>query len=252
ETLYIGGRVGGVESGHVGHWALTEDGKNWRELKSPSTLLDPMREKALAARKPAKLGEAAARNVFYAALDASSESDAVKGEPAKLLGEAVKLCGELKSALDAAKATKWEAEGIARAKTRVDKALEALRGAQGGFASGNVNAALLKAAFDGQWALDEAADCLSSAPGPRDSASVALDPDSKCVVVYGGNHGDYALSDTWVYDCSARSWRQCWPATCPGARFGATFAWDAEKKTLLLSGGNTILNKMVYQQGSMP
>src|SRR6185436_7488917 len=33
ETFFIGGRVGGVDTGHIGHWALGADGKSWRELK---------------------------------------------------------------------------------------------------------------------------------------------------------------------------------------------------------------------------
>ena len=74
EKLHIGGHNGGTPFGTVGDWALAEDGKTWRELKWTSAVLDPLREKCVAARKSAKDGEAAARNVFYAALEAAKEA----------------------------------------------------------------------------------------------------------------------------------------------------------------------------------
>jgi hypothetical protein len=238
ETFFIGGRVGGVETGHIGHWALGADGKSWRELKGASAVLDPLRVKALAARAPAKQAEAAARNVYYGGTE--KEPEAVR----TLLEKAVKLSGALQAALDGAKGKSWEDEGIARAKVRAAKAVGNLTAAQ----TGTIDAAMLRRCFDAQWALDEAAACLASSPGPREFPSVAADPESRCVVVFGGLHGDYALADTWVYD---KEWRQVWPKTAPSARFRATFGWNAEKKTLLLSGGQAILNKMVYQQGEM-
>ncbi|MCW8133379.1 MAG: hypothetical protein KIS92_23755 [Planctomycetota bacterium] len=252
ETLYIGGRIGGLETGHPGHWALGTDGKTWRELKGASAVLDPLRKQALDARALAKLAEAKARCVFYDALDASKEAEAIKGEPAALAADASKKTDALASALNAAKAAGWESEGLARAKPLVAKAAAGLKAAQAGFAQGRVDAELLKHAFTAQWALDEAADALASSPGPREGACVGVDPEARCVVVFGGSHGDYALNDTWIYDCAAKSWRQVWPATAPSARFTAPLAWNAEKKALTLSGGQTILNKMVYQKGEMP
>ena len=43
ETLFLCGRVGGAEFGSIGSWALAEDGKTWREMKSASPILDPLR-----------------------------------------------------------------------------------------------------------------------------------------------------------------------------------------------------------------
>ena len=252
EMLFIGGRIGGLEKGHVGHWALGADGKTWRELKGESTVLDPLRAKAHAARQPAKRAEAAARNLFYATLEKPAEEAGIKGEPARLVNEAVQRTGELLEQCSAVKAQGWEAESVNRAKRRIGKALESLKSAQAGFRSGQLDAALLKHCFDAQWALDEAADCLASSPGPREAPVVAADPDAKCVVVFGGHHGDYALSDTWIYDCPAKTWKQLWPKVAPSARFQAKLEWSAEQKALLLSGGQTLLNKVTAQVGEMP
>lgn len=252
ETLFIGGRVGGVEKGHIGHWALSADGKSWRELTGTSAVLDPMKELALAARAPAKLGQATARRTFYAALDAEKEAASVTDEPARLIADALKRAENLRDALDAAHPSEQEIESIARAKVKVAQALGGLGAARDGFALGKLDAALLRNCFEAQWALDEAVDCLASEPGPREAAAVGVDLESKRVIVFGGNHGDYALSDTWLYDCAAKTWRQLWPTRAPSARFRAELAWDAETKSLRLKGGQAILNKMEYQKGEMP
>ena len=252
EALFLGGHNGGMPFGTMGDWALAEDGKTWRELKWTSAALDPLRAKALAVRKPAKDGEAAARNVFYAALEAAKEAEAVRGEPAKLVGEAARLAEELSAALAAVKADGWEKDAVARARALVEKALGDLKAARAGFEGGKLDAALLKNCFDAQWALDEAAGCLAASPGPRDGASAAYDPETKSVVLFGGSHHDYMTADTWIYDCARKSWRQVWPKNAPAPRMGASFKYDDGRKVLVLSGGQTVLNRMVYQQGSMP
>lgn len=252
ETLYLGGHVGGVEFGSIGHWALADDGKTWRELKFASAALDPLREKALAARRQAKDGEAAARNVFYGALGAAAESEAIRKEPAKLIDEALRQTDELVAALGVAKAEGWEKDAFAHARPLAEKALAGLKGAQAGFADGKVDAALLKACFEAEWALDEAADCLASSPGPREAPSAAYDPGSRCIVLFGGGHGDYMTNETWLNDCGKKAWRQVWPAVAPSPRLGATLAWSEDRKALVLSGGQAVLDKMVYQQGEKP
>jgi hypothetical protein len=251
EALFLCGHNGGMTNGTMGSWALAEDGKTWRELKFASAVLDSLREKCIASRQPAKDGEAAARNLFYAALDAVKEAAAVKGEPARLLAEAVRQVMKLDAALKTAKPEGAEKEAVAHALPLVAKAIEQLKTAQAGFNAGKLDAALLKNCFDGQWALDEAADCLASSPAPREKASVAYDPANQCVVLFGGSHHDYMTADTWIFDCTRKSWRQVWPRIAPSARMGAKFEWSADRKALVLSGGQTVLNKMVYQQGSM-
>ncbi|MGQ9662230.1 MAG: hypothetical protein ACUVWX_07840, partial [Kiritimatiellia bacterium] len=246
------GHNGGAPFGWIGHWALKEDSKTWRELRFSSAVLDPLREKAEGARKSAKLAEAAVRNIYYAAMEAKEEAEAVRGTPKKLADEALGLVVELKRQLAATKAEGWEREAIERARPLVERAEENLKNAASGFDQGRLEAALIKNCFVAQWSLDEAAACLASSPGPREGASAAYDPESNCIVLFGGSHHDYMNNETWIYDCAKKSWWQVWPETAPGPRVNAAFVWSDEKKQLVLSGGATVLNKMVYQQGSMP
>jgi hypothetical protein len=252
EALFLGGHNGGMPFGTMGSWALAEDGKTWREMKFASAVLDPLREKAVAARKPAKDGEAAARNVYYAALEPAKETAVIRAEPAKLIAEAAKLAGDLAAALGAVKAEGWEKEAVAQSRLRAEKAAENLKRAKAALEAGTLDATVLKNCFDAQWALDEAASCLANAPDAREGAAAAYDPENKCVVFFGGSHHDYMTSDTWIYDCSKKAWRQVWPTTSPSARMRASFAWCAEKNALILSNGLAVLNQMVYQQGSQP
>ena len=250
EALFLCGHNGGMPFGTMGSWALTDGGKTWRELTFASPLLDSLREKALAARKQAKDGEAALRGIFYAALDATKQSQAAKPH-AKAIGEALKLAEELSAQLGTAKVFGWEKESVVRAGTLTAKTVAALKSAHTALAAGTLDAAALALCFDAQWALDEAADCLASSPTPRENAAVVFDPASKCVVLFGGSHHDFMRSDTWLYDCATKSWRQTWPKFAPSARMGAIFSRAADGR-LTLSGGQTVLGKMVYQKGEMP
>ena len=251
EALFLCGHNGGMPSGTMGSWALTDGGKMWRELQWASPVLDPLRANALAARLPAKDGEAAARGLFYAALDAAQEAQAAKSAPAKLIADATRLAEELSAALHASTARGWEKESIARAGALTARALGGLKSAHAALAGGRLDAEVLRQCFDAQWALDEAADCLATSPPPRENASVVFDPAGKSVVLFGGSHHDFMRNDTWRYDCAQKSWRQWWPKTAPTARMGAAFARGADGR-LALTGGQTVLSKMTYQLGEMP
>jgi len=134
----------------------------------------------------------------------------------------------------------------------LETAVERLESARAGFAAGKVDAALLAACFEGQWKLDEAADCLTAGPRARSRSSVVYDPGSRSFVLFGGDHGDYVLNDTWIYSCAKQAWRRVWPDTAPPARAGARFRRNEADGKLVLSGGQTVINRLRWQVGYMP
>jgi len=49
---------------------------------------------------------------------------------------------------------------------------------------------------------------LAKQPPPRCNAPLAYDSRNKLIAVFGGDAQDRYLSDTWVYDCAGRQWRE--------------------------------------------
>ena len=76
-------------------------------------------------------------------------------------------------------------------------------------------------------------------PPARSGAAMAYDAAHHQVVMFGGTTGTGAgteLSDTWTWDGS--SWTEQHPAVNPGAREGATMAFDAAHNEVVLYGGS--------------
>jgi hypothetical protein len=249
--LWIGGNCLSMNKGFAGNWQ-TADGKTWKKHVVTHPVLDPLRKRCEAARMPIRDGENAARNIFFSGTTPADEAKAVKGRPTRLLTEAVKEVGEIVKALSSAKAGGWQQEGVNRAKALATSALASLRKAQAGFSAGKVDAKLLENCFDGQWRLDEAADCLAVVPQEIAYPATAYDPESKSVVLFGGNHGGYVVNDTWIFDCKKNLWSHVWPETAPIPRCQARLSWDPQAKKMKLTGGKVPMTKFTQQRCLKP
>ncbi len=75
-------------------------------------------------------------------------------------------------------------------------------------------------------------------PVPRCSAGIVYDAKNKVIVLAGGNHLDRYLTDTWIYDCRMRRWREGaatpapanWPGMCYDSKRGRV-VYTAGKET---------------------
>lgn len=79
-------------------------------------------------------------------------------------------------------------------------------------------------------------------PSPRGYISMAYDAESKRVILFGGQTGDYHLSssyngETWAYDVTANKWTQMKPPSGPTGRAAADLVYDAESDRVILFGG---------------
>jgi len=119
-------------------------------------------------------------------------------------------------------------------------------------ADGKLSADSIAKAEDAFWRLDEKAASLATEPTPRYAPTVGYDPERKLFVLFGGDHGDYVLADTWLYDPAKRAWRQFRSKAVPEARCGAQMVWLPKAKKLALLGGNTARRKLTYQNFLQP
>ena len=74
-----------------------------------------------------------------------------------------------------------------------------------------------------------------SSPPARSDASMAYDPATGNVLLFGGNGGTTALDDTWTWD--GTTWTELSPPTSPSARMGASMAYDPATGDMVLFGG---------------
>ncbi len=60
-----------------------------------------------------------------------------------------------------------------------------------------------------------AVDALRTQPPPRCNSPLVYDPKNKAVVLFGGDHLDFKLADTWVLDAKKNRWTRRKPPTSP-------------------------------------
>ncbi|HEX6813509.1 MAG TPA: kelch repeat-containing protein [Planctomycetota bacterium] len=76
------------------------------------------------------------------------------------------------------------------------------------------------------------------APLARENHCAAYDMTRSRLVVYGGDNGGPAFSDTWEFDGTA--WQLRTPTASPGPRWAASMAFDPVTGTTILFGGTTV------------
>ncbi len=79
----------------------------------------------------------------------------------------------------------------------------------------------------------------ATSPPARDFASMAYDPATGQMVLFGGmGIGGSYLDDTWTWN--GTTWTQQYPATSPSARDGASMAYDPATGQMVLFGGDAV------------
>jgi hypothetical protein len=84
---------------------------------------------------------------------------------------------------------------------------------------------------------EEAADLLGAEPPARALSSIVYDEKTKLYVLSCGDHLDYLMNDTWVFDPAKKKWEQRHPKEAPPPRANHTLKAADGKVTL--SGGYT-------------
>jgi N-acetylneuraminic acid mutarotase len=97
---------------------------------------------------------------------------------------------------------------------------------------------------DDTWAYDLATNTwaalhpLGDVPAARGGHSLAYDPDSKKMILFGGYDGSAQYNDTWAYDPATNAWANLRPSgKAPAAREGQAMAYHPQGKVMVLFGG---------------
>ncbi|MBL8026831.1 MAG: hypothetical protein JNL74_10500 [Fibrobacteres bacterium] len=107
------------------------------------------------------------------------------------------------------------------------------------FGGGGVNA---KSGNIGTWTFKPSTSTwtkltMSIEPPPRAFSRMVYDPENQVIVLFGGDHLDYLTSDTWVYNCTNRTWTKKNPPVSPSPRAGHNLVYLPKAKAIVLIGG---------------
>lgn len=75
-------------------------------------------------------------------------------------------------------------------------------------------------------------------PVHRAYTSMAYDAGNRVIVMFGGDHLDYMMNDTWVYACSTRTWHKKAPPLSPSPRYGHKLLYLPKSGSVVMLGGN--------------
>ena len=248
EVHLVGGSAPAATGGSVGNWIYSIEKDEWRRTDYGSAPLRDLRAMLETAGRAQKDVVATARNIFYAALPATDEAKAVQVKLVPAQAAALKFVTDAAGRVEKdGAAAGVDSASLAKAVVAAREALTLSLAANEGLAAGKFDAALIAAAENASWRLDEAAAALAVKPTPRRNAGGLYDPERKLYVLFGGDHGDYMLNDTWIYDCQKKAWRQVWPKVSPKPRYASQMFWLPGPKRVAMLSGRTYLTRMVYQ-----
>jgi hypothetical protein len=220
------------------HTRILVDGK-WKNiylvLRTGNTLqkhCDRANELKVALRRTRAL----ARHIFFKGLEADAErkrlgTEVIPGWTTFSEGFA-KLIAEVKT-VDGP--TDYERGQAAFALKHLDRAAAELKKAEG-IATEALIADFINAMQRAQVAIEIAADALDCEPTPRVMSNIAYDAKTGLYVVFGGDHFDYLMNDTWVFDPKQKKWFQRHPASAPEPRGQHTITAPGDG-TVSLEGG---------------
>ncbi len=91
------------------------------------------------------------------------------------------------------------------------------------------------------WALEEDGwrqITAEPSPAPRTFYSFTFDVEAGRAILFGGNTQDGPADDLWYFDSASETWQRQEAGAAPSPRFGHDAAWRADRRSLLVFGGN--------------
>ena len=202
------------------HTRVLVDG-NWRniypELRK-TNILQTFCDRANELKIKLMRARARTRHVWFKGLTAEAERKRLNAEavpPFRRFAAAFeKLVADLKGLKDL---PEYEGAQVAFTLRHFASAGELLKTAEG-FAGEVLTAGHINAMQRAQVAIEIGADALDAEPTPRVLSTPAYDAKTGLHVLFGGDHFDFLMNDTWVFDPAKKKWYQRHPASAPPPR----------------------------------
>jgi hypothetical protein len=106
--------------------------------------------------------------------------------------------------------------------------------------------AALKVARALQQKVEARAEEQYPVPPCRRNSPLVYDAKNQCMVLFGGDHEDYLMNDTWVLDLETDTWRRLRPKVAPGPRAGHALVYLPASGRVAMYGGYTHNNSTAY------
>jgi Galactose oxidase, central domain len=87
-------------------------------------------------------------------------------------------------------------------------------------------------------------------PRSRRNSPIVYDAGSKRFMLFGGDHEDYLLNDTWVLDLEKKSWKRAAPKLAPSPRAGQALCYLPKSGRIAMYGGYRQASGTGYGAGS--
>lgn len=220
EILSVGGYNSSL-AGTPGVWFYSLEKQAWRrgefgdaETKKTRAAIDALGDRIWTL-------VSLARNRFFVSETAEEAKVDLTVDAEKLAGELRKLAAGIKD--------KRAADPLKQAAEMLEETVPQLKDA--------IGAETLKTLSFARRRCFDASCALAAEPPARANSQMAYDASQKKIILFGGDGLDRYLSDTWVYDCTSRTWTQCFPETAPRPRGGHALVYLPKSRRVLLLGG---------------
>ena len=104
----------------------------------------------------------------------------------------------------------------------------------------------LKAVRAGQRTLEDESFRQYPVPCSRRNSPLVYDPKNRVFVLFGGDHEDYHMNDTWVLDPAKNAWKRVSPAVAPSPRAGHALCSLPRSGKVAMYGGYVRYTHMSY------
>ncbi len=138
------------------------------------------------------------------------------------------------------------AQGAALAKMPGMAKFSASLGAYDGLISGRKILDALKSARALQQKIEALSEEQYPVPPSRRNSPLVYNAKHRCMVLFGGDHEDYMVNDTWILDLDKTAWRRAKPGRAPSPRAGHALVSQPKSGKIIMVGGYTHKNNPDY------